>query len=182
MLSRTTRRTVLLAVAAALLLFVANGGAQESAIPIIRARYAAVNRGLKRCQKIEVAVPEVERYYALEGNSHEAYLCNGAPRKIVGTYYGETGRSIDEYYYWDGELFFVLSKNLRYDKTFGKVVRINNDRFYFAGGRLVRWVDEGGRRVKVEDDEARRREREYLDNGKELLTLASSAGGETNVR
>lgn len=177
MLSRTIGRTLLLAIAAALLPFVTNGGAQENTISITRARYAAVNRGLKRCRKIEVAVPDVERYRALEGNSHEAYLCNGAPRKIVGTYYGETGRLIDEYYYWDGELFFVLSRNLRYDKTFGKVVRIKNDRFYFAGGRLIRWMDEGGQRVKVEDGEAQRREREYLDKGQELLTLARSAGG-----
>lgn len=47
-----------------------------------------------------------------------------------------------EYYLWEGQLFFVLRVEEHYDKPLSGVVKSKSEeRFYFAEGALIRWLD-----------------------------------------
>lgn len=57
--------------------------------------------------------------------------------------FGETYNSTGEFYYRDGELIFAFLKHNQYDTQIGldrpaKVVRVEEQRFYFTGGNLIR--------------------------------------------
>ena len=83
--------------------------------------------------------------------------------KIVATYYGETGRTQEEYYYWDGQLIFVFHKELTYDKPLsGRVVRTRKNRFYFNKDKLIKWIDESGKEVSPDKAEYVDQQNEYL--------------------
>lgn len=80
-------------------------------------------------------------------------------------YYGESGRALEEYYYRDGKLIFVYRKDSSYNKPMsGRVVRVEEDRFYFNDGQLIRWVGQGGKQVPSGDSEYQKRQTDYLEN------------------
>jgi len=149
-------------------------------ISIIRSRYARINRGIRRCQRVEHSVSE--RFRSLEGDELVAYLCRGSGRKLVVTHYWETSRVVEEYYYWDGRLFFIISRHLRYNRTFGDVVRAEEDRYYFAADQLIRWVGKDRRAVKAAAEEWSKQERELLGKAKALLDVANSDEGDGDGR
>lgn len=177
MLLQTSVRLVLTIITLALA-FPTSLIARTDKISIIRARYARINRDIQRCKKVEHDVSE--RFRSLEGDELVAYLCSGARRKIVLTHYWETSRVVEDYYYWEGRLFFIRSRHLRYDGTFGDVVRIEENRYYFAADQLIRWIGKDGRVVKAGGEEGRKQERELLGKAKELLEVANSGKGNSN--
>lgn len=147
-------------------------GAQDS----IRARYAQINRDLKRYTRVETDLMDE----STEGGRLTAYYFKGAPRKLVARYYGETGRATEEYYFWNNSLFFVLRAEERYRNPIGvdsspTVRSRQEDRYYFARGRLTRWVNPRGRQVPVDRVDARQRELEVLNDARRLLALARVA-------
>ena len=176
MLVRTVVRLLLTIITAALV-SPSGLGAETDKISLIRARYARSHCGIQRCRKVERDVSE--RFRSLEGDNLVAYLCRGPRRKIVVTHYWETGRLVEEYYYWGGQLFFTVSRRLHYNRTFGDVVRVEENRYYFAAAQLIRWVGRDGRAVRAGGEEWRGQERELLARAKELLVVANSGEGNT---
>jgi hypothetical protein len=90
---------------------------------------------------------------------------------MVATFYGETGRAIEEFYFWDGRLFFVLRTQAFYDQPFGRVVRTEQNRFYFERGRLIQWLDAKNKPVALSGPAVRRRERDLLGDARTFATL-----------
>ena len=80
--------------------------------------------------------------FSAEGGTLVAFYEGDALRKLVATYLGESGKASEEYYFWDGQLFFVFRTDSTYDKPFGTVVRTDENRYYFANARMIRWIDE----------------------------------------
>src|SRR5258708_6861556 len=91
------------------------GHDHETAIRLIRARYEAVNRSAKRYTKVERDL----QGYSVEGGSLTGYFAGPMVRKMVAIHYGETGRAAEEYYFWNGRLFFVLRTDSHYDQPIG---------------------------------------------------------------
>ena len=109
----------------------------DEQVTTIRSRYDAVDKDLSRCQQVKRDLPDE----SAEGGELTAYFSDQSLRKLVAKCYGEIGRSREEYYFWDDRLFFVLRVEWRYDWPFGKVVSKKEERFYFADGALIRWLD-----------------------------------------
>lgn len=106
--------------------------------------------------------------------------------KIVATYFGETGKSIVEYYYHEGELFFVFNQKYKYNRPiiydeemaaeFGddevfdiSKSTITEDRYYFDKDELIRWLDNDKEEVASTSDEFAEKNTELIENSHSLI-------------
>ena len=129
-------------------------------IPSIRRQYAAINKRASRYRKVKKELSG----FSLEGGQLVAYFDGPAIVKIVATHYGEGGRTLEEYYYSDAKLIFVFSKEYRYNRPLsGKVVRTEENRFYFANDRLVQWLNDQGKPTPNGIADYQQKQAEYLE-------------------
>jgi hypothetical protein len=146
----------------------------QTADPIetIRQHYAQINRDAKNYRKVKKELSG----FSAEGGNMIAYFHGPTMMKIVATYFGESGKATEEFYYWDGKLIFVFRSDSRYDKPLsGKVVGTSENRFYFANGKLVRWIDESGKQVADGSTNWEEKQNEYLKTSKLFSEGARSA-------
>lgn len=111
----------------------------EKEIVKTRAEVAAINKGALKYTKMTKDVEGI----SFEGTRATYYLSAENLRKITAEIYGETYRATGEFYYADGELIFAYLKHNQYDTQIGtgkppKVVRAEEQRYYFVGGDLIR--------------------------------------------
>jgi len=140
-------------------------------IPAIRQRFTAINRNLKRYKLIKKSLSG----FSAEGGELVAYRDGQAIVKIVANYYGETGRTVEEYYYADGKLIFAFRKESTYDRPLsGKIVSTKENRFYFQDLKLIKWINEDGKEVPSTDSEFSSQQKDYLDTSQLFLKGARS--------
>jgi hypothetical protein len=150
----------------------ANNPQEKESISSIRERYAAVNKNLS---KYRVVKKELSGF-STEGGELVVYFDGASVVKIAATHLGETGRSLEEFYYRDGELVFVFYRRETYDAPMsGKVSKRADERFYFADGRLIRWLDNRGRAVAPGRGEYREAQARYLDGSRRFVEGARSS-------
>ena len=143
----------------------------EEQIQSIRQHYGQINGGVARYKRVKKNLTG----FSAEGGVLIAYFHGPTIMKMVATYYGETGRAAEEYYYWDGKLIFVMRRDHRYSKPLsGKIVSTKEDRFYFSNDKLIRWIDENAKQVAVDAPEYQEKQKEFLDSSKELSDGARS--------
>lgn len=144
--------------------------AVEKEVKTIRSCYDAVEKGLGRCKKVKRGLPDE----SAEGGELTGYFSDQSLRKLAAKFYGESGQALEEYYFWDGRLFFVLRVESRYDKPLsGKVKSKSEERFYFANGVLIRWLDSGKREVPP-GREMQQRGRDWLAQAKRYSALVKN--------
>lgn len=142
-------------------------------IETIRQHYAAINKNVTLYRRVKKNLPG----YSEEGGELIAYFHGPTIMKIAGTFFGETGRSTEEYYYWDGKLIFVFRREARYDKPLsGKTVATKENRLYFKDDKMIRWIDENGKEVAAGSTEFADKEKEYLQSSKEFSERARGVG------
>ena len=146
-------------------------------VKTIRSRYDAVEKDLSGCKQVKRDLPGE----SAEGGELTAYFSGESLRKLVAKFYGETGQAREEYYFWDGRLFFVLRVESRYDKPLsGKVVSKSEERFYFADDALIRWLDPRKKEVSAGPEIQQRGEgfarpsEEILGDGQEVMGSAAA--------
>jgi hypothetical protein len=120
----------------------------EKQITVIRAEVTAINQAAKGYKK---TVKDVEGI-SLEGTEATYFTSGKGLRKVVAKSYGETFNAVTELYFQGEELIFVYRKFNRYDTQIGmnpppKVVSVKESRLYFAGGKMIRFLD-GKKSVK----------------------------------
>lgn len=143
------------------------GSTVENQVRTIRSRYDAVDRGLRRCRQVKRDLPGE----STEGGELTAYFSGRSLRKLAAKFYGETGQALEEYYFWDDRLFFVLRVESRYDKPLsGKVKNRTEERFYFADGAMIRWLDPRKKKVPA-GPEFQQRGRDWLAQAKEYSDM-----------
>lgn len=141
--------------------------AVEKEVKTIRSRYDAVEKGLSRCKQVKRDLPDE----STEGGELTAYFSDQSLRKLVAKFYGEAGQAREEYYFWDDRLFFVLRVESRYGKPLsGKVKSKSEERFYFANGVLIRWLDPRKNEVPA-GPEWHERERDWLAQARKYSAL-----------
>lgn len=113
--------------------------AVDSAVALVRARYAAI-----QAARLDSAVVA----YTTPGGSGTVtrHREGGALRKVAVRFDGDGASGFSEYYYWDDTLVFAYDRWERYPEQGPE--RRGENRVYLAGGRAVRWIrtDEDGRR------------------------------------
>lgn len=125
----------------------------EKQIAGIRAEVAAINKAAKGYKKKTKDVDGV----SLEGTQATYFTSGKGLKKITAKMYGETYNASAELYYKGEEVIFIYIKMNKYDTQIGmdpppKVVRVEEERYYFAGGELVR-VLKGKKEIKATDEE-----------------------------
>jgi hypothetical protein len=141
-------------------------------IQTIRQHYTQINSNVRLYTKVKKELAG----FSAEGGQLMAYSHGPTIMKMVATFYGEGGRSTEEYYYWDGKLIFVFRTESRYDKPLsGKVVKKIENRFYFNDDKLIRWIDENSKQVASDTNEYKEKQNEYLKSSKQLADGARSA-------
>jgi hypothetical protein len=137
----------------------------------IRRQYATIN---KNQAKYKTVKKELSGFSA-EGGKLVAHFDGRSITKLVATYYGETGKAQEEYYYWDGHLIFVFHKEFTYDKPLsGKVVRTGENRFYFNNDKLIKWIDENGNDIAPVKTEYVEKQNEYLKSSTQFTAGSRS--------
>jgi hypothetical protein len=137
---------------------------REDPIQSIKQHYAQINGSVPRYKKIKKELSG----FSAEGGELLAYFHGPSIMKMVATYFGESGKAAEEYYFWDGKLIFVLRTDFRYDKPLsGKVASKTENRFYFSDDKLIQWIDENGKQV-TPDTEFQTKRKEYLESSKQL--------------
>jgi len=118
----------------------------------IRAQVAAINKGAAKYKKVTKDVDDI----SLEGAQATFYRSGDDLRKVTTKMYGETYKATGEFYYRDGELIFGYIRHSQYDTQIGlskpvKVIRVEDQRYYFKGGELIRLTV--GKRTLKSDEE-----------------------------
>jgi hypothetical protein len=106
----------------------------------IREQYKTVNTNQTKYRLLEKDLMGE----TTEGGFLVAYIDQQDIRKVITTYYGETGKAITEYYFNHGDLFFSLVKEYHYNKPIdqpgSKIASVKEDRHYFSNNKMIRWL------------------------------------------
>jgi hypothetical protein len=119
----------------------------------IRAQVAAINKAAKKYKKKTKDVDGI----SLEGTQATYFTSGKGLKKITAKLYGETFNASAELYYQGEEVIFIYFKMNKYDTQIGmdpppKVVRVQEERYYFAGGELIKLL-KGKKELKPDDEE-----------------------------
>jgi hypothetical protein len=142
----------------------------EEKIKAIRTRYNQIEKNLGHCRQVKRDLPDE----STEGGELTAYFSGQSLRKMSAKFYGETGRALEEFYFWQDRLIFVLRVESRYDKPLSGVVRSKSEeRFYFDDGVLIRWLDPGKEQMSgTARPELRQLGEDWLVRARKYSTLA----------
>lgn len=146
----------------------ANAFAQtEKEIIKIRAEVAAINKDVSKYKKTTKNVEGI----SLEGTEATYYFAAADLRKVTAEIYGESFNATGEFYYRGGDLIFAFIKNRKYDQPARpnrtpKITRTEEQRFYFAGGELIRLLA-GKKELKSVDEK-------YSELKKEIIGISKA--------
>jgi hypothetical protein len=137
-----------------LMLLVISGRSQVDSntvevIKQIRTEYAKINSIKLDCKRQDLNDMSTEG-----GEIQKCYDEHGL-RKAVLIFYGETGKSEVEYYFKNNNIIFSYAKEDKYNapiymKEGGKILSSSVSRFYFDDEKLIRWLDNDNKIVKVD--------------------------------
>jgi hypothetical protein len=141
----------------------------EEKVKTIRAHYSEIEGSLNNCKQVKRDLPGE----SAEGGALTGYLKDSSVRKLSARFLGESGKALEEYYFWDTQLIFVLRVESHYTKPMSGVTKEKTEeRFYFAAGKLIRWLDAEKKDVTTSAEKAAR-ERELLDSAKKYSAMVS---------
>lgn len=143
----------------------------EKQIAAIRTTVNLINKNATQYSKTTKDVDGI----SLEGTEATFFASGRGIQKINVNSYGETYKASTELYFQGEEVIFVFQKISNYDTQIGldkpvKVVKITEQRFYFSGGSLIRFLD-GKVSIKKTSKRWSDREAEILALKKKLLEV-----------
>jgi hypothetical protein len=107
-------------------------------ISFIKTQFAEINKNLKSYKRIE----KTDTAETTEGNGVLLYYKGSEIKKIAATYYGETGKALQEYYFFNKKLIFCYCVDYHYNKPFdvkggGKIASTTEERFYLDNDKIL---------------------------------------------
>jgi hypothetical protein len=134
----------------------------EEVLLKIRKEYGRINADSGRFR----VVSEKLEGPSVVGGKITRYYDGDTMRKAILVFYGETGKTVIDYYYSNRKLFFSFERNTWYNKPMAekgaKVTKEEENRLYFNKQKLVRWANKKG---KLIDKDL------YADKEKELFEV-----------
>ena len=139
---------------------------EEEIVLDIRKKFGDINNNINSYKKIKKDL----KGESSEGGELKGYFNNEELKKIVVSYYGEMGKLIEEYYFWNNNLFFVFTQDYLYNMPKimdgSKVEKIDENRYYFSAGKLIRWLDPN--KEKAAKSKMTEKEKEILQKTNKL--------------
>ncbi len=118
-----------------------------------------------------------------EGGEIKAYYDDTVLRKVIATYYGEAGKKVVDYYFWDKSIFFIFVQDYKYNSPVyvtedmpeagveaydESKTKIFENRYYFTQNKLIRWLDSDKKKVDNRSPLFREKQKELL---KDVLSI-----------
>ncbi|WP_259068696.1 hypothetical protein HDF24_07275 [Mucilaginibacter sp. X4EP1] len=107
-------------------------------LSFIRTQYAHINDNLKLYKKKTIE----DTAKTTEGNEVVRFYKGPEIKKIKAMYYGETGKALDEYYFYNGKLIFYFKAEYHYNMPINvngsKITSVKETRYYFNDDQLVK--------------------------------------------
>ncbi len=116
----------------------AQNGSDSAQLNFIKTQYGETDKDLKSYRK----VLKTDTAETTEGNVIQLYFNGDEIKKIKAIYYGETGKAIKEYYFFNEKLMFCYFVEYKYDvpinATNGKVKTASKKekRYYFKDDKI----------------------------------------------
>lgn len=149
---------------------------EEEIIAEIRAKFEEINKNSASYQTKSMDLTGE----STEGGELKSYYQNEALQKADVNYYGEMGKLTEEYYFSEGNVFFVFTQQHAYDQPIymegSKVVKTEEHRYYFHNNKLIRWLDPN--KEKVADADFKQKESEIFQKINELEEALESPKAE----
>jgi hypothetical protein len=122
-----------------------NPDSTEAQIVLIRKEYNMIHANEP---KFKVVTEDMDDR-STEGGEIKKYYQGKSLRKARLIFYGETGKTVFEYYFVDGMVIFFLKKIYDYNIPMymkgSRVSKIEEERFYFNNRKLIRWISSDGK-------------------------------------
>lgn len=138
----------------------------EEIVSDIREKFEIINQKSDSYETKNIKVLDE----STEGGELKSYYQNEELKKVVASYFGEMGKTVEEYYFNENNIFFVFTQQFSYDKPIyvegSKVNKIDENRYYFHNRKLVRWLDP--KKEKVSNSNFDKKETELLQEVKNL--------------
>lgn len=109
---------------------------KETDVSAVRKDVESINKNSAKLHQTTVKLDGI----STEGAELTVFREKNQIRKINAQINGEMGYSMLELYYKDEKLIFVYEREFRYEKPFGRVLRVIPTRFYFADGKPVKML------------------------------------------
>jgi hypothetical protein len=137
----------------------------------IKKQFAEINANAAKYDKIEKDLPG----QSAEGGVMIAFYEKEKLKKVVTTFYGETGKATTEYYFNTEGLFFIFKKNYFYDKPMyiegSKVASTEEWRYYFFNNYLLKLLDNNNKPVNP-NSKKYQEENKYMKEDLEMIKKA----------
>lgn len=149
--------------------------AEDPAVLRIRAHFTLIEREAPtyRCRTLDLDG------FSEEGGTLDACYAGPALRRLSASYFGETGRAFETFYFWGDSLEFLYRKDEHYDRPLsGNVRATDEERLYWNNGQLIRWQN-GTTREKLTTSAARRRSEEERATARQLAACAANTADST---
>jgi hypothetical protein len=110
-----------------------------------------------------------------EGGELLAYKDSKEIRLIEAKYFGHTGKTEAEFYYLEGQIYFIFLKEFRYNMPAteseydeSKTTK-EESRYYFWDNKMIRWITPSGEMTSPKSPEFEKAFEENYDWAKDLL-------------
>ena len=107
-------------------------------VNLIKTQYAEINKNLKSYRK----VTKTDTTETTEGNEVLLYYSGNEIKKVSATYYGEAGKALNEFYFFNNKLIFCYCVDYRYEapiysqKSKVKIASTTEERLYLHDGKI----------------------------------------------
>ncbi|HEX8848612.1 MAG TPA: hypothetical protein VF761_03680 [Gemmatimonadaceae bacterium] len=142
---------------------------EDTAILRIRAHFTRIEKEAPtyRCRSLDLDG------FSAEGGTVEACYAGQELRRLSASYLGESGRASEKFYFWNDSLEFLFGTVEHYDRPLsGRVARTEEERLYWDGGNLIRWL-KGTTRQAVRGPAATERSGEARETARKLRECAA---------
>jgi hypothetical protein len=148
---------------------------EEEFVIKIREQFKTTNANLKAYEMIEKDIYSE----STEGGVMRAYHVDGETVLMHCEFYGEGGNIMEEFYFWNSELYFVYTVQELYNKPIymegSSVSEKIENRYYFHNGKMIRWLDKNKEKVNIYSDDYSKAERYLLDESVRLIGVFNDA-------
>ncbi len=99
----------------------------------------------------------------VEGVRLTGYFEGKELQKLIIRFFDSNQNEVNEFYLWDGELFFTFSKKTINSKVF-------EDRYYVTNNKLIRWIKSGG--IEANPIELMNMENEFIQSTENMIKMS----------
>ncbi len=113
---------------------------------------------------MEVVTTEV--FESVEGGTIEGYYDGADLKRVLVTLYNANGQMIEDYYYHEGELIFVLEEEITfvYDQVSAEIVDVSIQKatYYFNKGEMIYWKGFDNNEIDPESEDFKQAEVSWI--------------------